>query len=299
MSAGALTRGLRLRRKLEPGSAAWYFRRDRAAMVSLGILCVIVLAAVFAPWLTPYADQGRGTPDSASILLGPSLSHPFGTDDLGRDVLARLLFGARSSLTIGVVVVAFGAVFGSTLGAIAGFAGGWVDEAIMRVTDVFLSFPPLLLAIALAAALEPSLKSAIIAISITWWPWYTRLARAQAVSVREQRYVLAARTMGANPVTILRRHIGPNITGPIRVQAALDLGAAILAGAALSFLGLGPQPPAADWGLMIADGRQFMVGGHWWMSVFAGLAIYATALSSNLVADGFDAMTDPRAGMRT
>jgi peptide/nickel transport system permease protein len=287
----------RLRRRIEPGSPAWYFRRDVAGMAGLIFVVLIVLAAILAPVLAPYPAQGRGLPHPSTILQNPSWSHWMGTDELGRDVLSRVLFGARSSLTVGFVVVALGASFGTALGAIAGFAGGLVDEVIMRITDVFLSFPPLLLAISLAAALQPSLKSEIIAISITWWPWYTRLARVQAVSVRERRYVYAARTMGARPSGIIWRHIRPNIIEPIRVQAALDVGSAILAASALSFLNLGPQPPIADWGVMIANGRDYVLAGAWWLSVFPGLALFLTALATNLVADSFSAATNEQVGM--
>ena len=162
-------------------------------------------------------------------------------------MLSRVIFGARSSLTIGLVVVAISVVLGTALGAVAGFAGGVLDEVIMRFTDIVLSFPPLLLAIVLAVTLTPSVQSAIIAIAATWWPWYSRLVRAEAVSVRERHYVLAARSLGASPLVLLIRHVIPNILGPVRVQAGLDLGAAILTGASLSFLGLGPQPPVPDW----------------------------------------------------
>ncbi|MGH7488909.1 MAG: ABC transporter permease [bacterium] len=285
---------LRMRPRLVPGSGLWFFQRDRVAVASLAIIAIVTLAAVTAQWITPYAQQGLGVPDPNNALINPSIQHPFGTDELGRDVLARIMFGARSSILIGVIVVAVGVVVGTALGAVAGFAGGWLDEIIMRFTDVVLSFPPLLLAIALAATLQPSLQTAIIAISATWWPWYTRLVRAEAVSVRERHYVLAARSIGASPAFILRRHIVPNILGPVRVQAALDLGAAILAGAALSFLGLGPQAPTADWGVMVSHGRDFLVTGQWWLSIFPGIAIVVTVVAFNLFGDGFQAVMDPR-----
>jgi peptide/nickel transport system permease protein len=285
---------LRMRPRLVPGSGLWFFQRDRVAVASLAVITLVVVAAVTAQWITPYAQQGLGVPDPNNALLDPSLQHPFGTDELGRDVLARIIFGARSSLLIGVIVVAVGVVVGTALGAVAGFTGGWLDEIIMRFTDIVLSFPPLLLAIALAATLQPSIQTAIVAISATWWPWYTRLVRAEAVSVRERYYVLAARSIGASPAFILRRHIIPNILGPVRVQAALDLGAAILAGAALSFLGLGPQAPTADWGVMVSHGRDFLVTGNWWLSIFPGLAIVVTVVAFNLFGDGFQAVMDPR-----
>ena len=172
--------------RLEPGGAAWHFRRDRLATLSLGALVLIVAMAILAPLLTPYPDQGRGEPAITEKLKPPSAEHPFGTDALGRDVLARVLFGARTALIAGLAIQLVAVVFGTALGATAGYFGGWVDDAIMRITDVFLAFPPLLLAMTIAVVLEPSLTNSIIAISITWWPWYARIARGQAVSVRER-----------------------------------------------------------------------------------------------------------------
>jgi peptide/nickel transport system permease protein len=281
-------------RSMQPGSSLWFFSRDRAAVISLVTVAVIVVVAVFAPLLTPFAGQGAGEPDTSSLFLPPSILHPFGTDDLGRDELARVMFGARTSLLIGFVVVASGAVIGTILGATAGYVGGWIEEGIMRLTDVVLSFPPLLLAIILAAALQPGLGSAIIAISATWWPWYTRIVRAQAVALRQRNFIRAAKAMGAGPGFIIVRHVLPNVLSPVRVQATLDLGAAILTGAALSFLGLGPQPPTADWGGMVGTGRLYLLGGFWWIAVVPGLAIYITVLAFNLLGDGFQAVMDPR-----
>jgi peptide/nickel transport system permease protein len=277
----------RLRPRIAPGSGLWLYRRNKVAMGSTVVMLIIVIAALLAPWVAPYPEQGAGTPNALQALLGPSWSHPLGTDELGRDELSRLMFGARSSLMIGAIVVAIGVTVGTTLGAIAGYAGGWIDELIMRVTDVFLSFPALLLAILLATTLQPSSRTAIIAISVTWWPWYTRLVRAEAIAVRERRFVAAARVVGVRPTAILVRHVLPNILGPVRVQATLDIGAAIVAGASLSFLALGPQPPTADWGAMISSGRQYLISGQWWMSVFPGLAIVICVVALSLIGDGY------------
>ena len=208
-------------------------------MIALFVILLMASLAILAPFVTPYAEQGRGDTNIAEKLLPPSLDHPFGTDSLGRDVLARVLFGARTALIAGLCIQLIAVVFGTVLGATAGYLGGWVDDAIMRVTDVFLAFPPLLLAMTVAVVLEPSLRNSIIAISLTWWPWYARIARAQAVTVRERDYVKAARGIGVGGPTIVRRHILPNILTPITVQATLDLGAAILTVTALSFVGLG------------------------------------------------------------
>jgi peptide/nickel transport system permease protein len=280
--------------RAEPGSSVWYFKRDRIAMISLLVLLIIILLAIFAPWLTPYPNEGRGEPNAANRLLPPSSENPFGTDTLGRDVLARILFGARTSLVASFVIVFVSLVFGTLLGAIAGFLGGGVEEIIMRITDIFLAFPPLLLAMVIVAVLDPSLWNAIIAISISWWPWYTRLARAQAVSIRESDYIKAARGIGVSNSTIVRRHILPNIASPILISGALDLGGAILTVAALGFIGLGAPPPTPDWGAMVSKGRIFIQGGYWWVSVFPGLALFITSMAFNLLGDSIQFVTNPR-----
>jgi peptide/nickel transport system permease protein len=202
-----LTAGSRLFGNLfqpvEPGSAVWFFRRDRVAMVSLIFLFLVILSAVFAPLLTPYPEQGAGVPNISEKLKAPNRQHPLGTDNLGRDLWARILFGARTSLMIGFTVTVLGAFIGTILGAIAGYFGGWIDEIIMRITDVFLAFPPLLLAIIMAAVLGPSITNTIIAITVVWWPWYTRIIRGQAISVRERNYIKAAIVIGVNDRTII------------------------------------------------------------------------------------------------
>jgi len=180
------------------------------------------------------------------------------------------------------------------LGALAGYFGGWVDEVIMRVTDVFLAFPPLLLSMTIAAVLDPSLQNAVLAISMTWWPWYTRIARGQTVSVRERDYVRAARGLGVKDLTIIFRHILPNILTPVLVQATLDLGAAILTVSGLSFLGLGVPPPTADWGQMVSEGRVYIQNGRWWFPVFPGMALFITIMAFNLLGDGVQIITNPR-----
>ncbi len=185
-------------------------------------------------------------------------------------------------------------LLGTALGAVAGYFCGIVDEAIMRITDVFLAFPPLLLAMTIAAVLRPSLLNSIIAISITWWPWYARIARAQAVSVRERDYVRAAKGIGVGDVTIILRHILPNVMTPILIQATLDLGAAILTVSALSFVGLGVPPPSADWGAMISEGRIYIQNGRWWVPTFPGLALFITIMASNLLGDGIQVVANPQ-----
>lgn len=278
----------------EPGSANWYFRRDKLALICLYIIILMILVAIFAPLLTPYPEQGIGDPNLTEKFMAPSFSHPFGTDDLGRDILARVMFGARSSLIAAFSIVAIAILIGTTLGAIAGYFGGWIDEAIMRITDIFLAFPPLLLAITIATVLEPSLRNSVLAVAVTWWPWYTRIVRAQALSIRERNFVKAARAMGVGDLAIIRRHIMPNVLSPVLVQGTLDLGSALLTMASLSFLGLGIQPPTADWGVMVNDGRDYVQSGRWWIGLFPGLAIFVTTLSFNLLGDGVQTATDPR-----
>jgi peptide/nickel transport system permease protein len=269
------------------------FRRDPLAVVSLVVIVLFVLGTVLAPVLTPYPEQGRGDPNILEKFQSPSRAHPLGTDYLGRDVWARLLFGGRSSLSIGLLVVFVASVIGIPLGAIAGYFGGWIDDVLMRITDIFLAFPPLLLAIAIAAGLGASFVNAMIAIAFTWWPWYARLVRAQTLSLREEYFVEAARSIGVSDVTIITRHILPNVLTPVLVQATMDIGSAILTGAAMSFIGLGVQPPAPDWGKMISTGRIYFIERPWFAGS-AGAAIFLVTLAFNLLGDAVRDVADPR-----
>lgn len=278
----------------EPGSTIWYFRRDRIAVGSLIVIITLILLAIFAPVISPYPEQGAGQPDIINKLQPPSAEYLFGTDPLGRDVLSRVLYGARTALVAGITIEVLAVIFGSILGALAGYFGGKVDEVIMRITDIFLAFPPLLLAMTIAAVLDPSLQNSILAITIVWWPWYTRIVRGQAVSVRERDYVRAARGMGVSDLTIIRRHILPNVMSPVMVQATLDLGAAILTVAALSFVGLGVPPPTADWGSMVSEGRIYVQNGRWWVPTFPGLALFVTIMAFNLLGDGIQVIANPK-----
>jgi peptide/nickel transport system permease protein len=268
-------------------------RRDRLALTSLAIIVVFVLAAIFAPWLAPYPDQGMGKANLSEKLDPPSSVHLLGTDDLGRDLLSRILLGSRPSLSIGLFVVGLAMLIGTPLGAVAGYFGGWIDQAIMRVTDIFLSFPALLLAIAISAALGASFFNAMLSITLTWWPWYTRLARAQAVSLKEQTFVEASRALGVPSFTIIRRHIIPNVLTPALVQGTMDVGSAILMGAALSFVGLGVQLPRPDWGNMLTVARLYFNDGPWF-AIFPGLAILLIAMCFNLLGDGVRDVLDPQ-----
>jgi len=287
---GDITAAGRLRRK---GSSLQNLRNDWVALLSFAVILVFVLGAIFAPILTPYPEEGRGAPNITNKFIPPSPEHPLGTDNLGRDLLARILFGGRSSLSIGFLVVLIAVTIGLPLGAVAGYFGGWIDETIMRLTDLFLSFPPLLLAIAIAAALGPSFTTSMIAIAFTWWPWYARLVRAQTVSIRERSFIEAARGMGVKNSKIITRHVLPNIFTPVLVQGTMDIGAAILTGAAMSFIGLGPQPPVADWGQMVSIGRIYILNQPWF-ATFPGLAIFLVTLAFNMLGDSVRDIVDPK-----
>jgi len=257
------------------------------------LVLLIVLVAIFAPLIAPYpADAGAAT-HPFSVLKEPASAHLFGTDQVGRDILTRVLYGTRVSPVIAIIVLAIACAIGVPLGVAAGFLGGWVDEVIMRVTDVFLAFPPLLLALALAAVLPASLTSLTIAIAAVWWPWYVRLIRGQAASVAGRPYVEACRALGVSRFRIIFRHILPNSITPLLVQVSLDVGGVILTASALSFLGLGAQDPVPDWGLMIAEGQSYFTP-DWWLVTFPGLAILVTAFAFNLLGDGLRDVLDPK-----
>ncbi len=268
------------------------FRNDKLALLGVVIIVFFTFTALFAPYLTPYPQQGEGDPNIIEKFAPPGAKHPLGADYLGRDVLARLFYGGRSSLSTGFLVVFLAVLIGLPLGAIAGYYGGWLDEVIMRITDMFLAFPPLLLALAISAALGAGFVNAMIAIAITWWPWYTRLVRAQTVSLRERYYVEAARSIGVSDIRILASHILPNVLTPVMVQATMDLGSAILTGTALNFVGLGVQAPLADWGSMINQGRLYFIERPWFAGS-AGAAIFLVAIAFNLVGDALRDAADP------
>jgi peptide/nickel transport system permease protein len=267
--------------------------RDPLSLASTIIILLFLLVAVFAPQLAPYPDEGTGVTNVPNRMLAPSAEHPFGADRLGRDVLSRVIVGARLAVVIPLGVVFFAILIGAPLGAIAGYKGGWVDEVIMRITDLFLAFPSLLLAMAITAALGRGLQNAAIALVVSWWPWYTRLARAVTISLRERYFIEAAQATGVRDSVIILRHILPNTISPILVQATVDLGTVILAMGSLGFLGLGTQPPSPDWGLMVAEGRDFILN-QWWISVFPGLAIFIVVLAFNLLGDTLRDIFDPR-----
>ena len=268
-------------------------RRDPMALLGALICAVFVAVTALAPLIAPNPSQGRGVTDVATRDLRPSWSHLFGTDHLGRDMLSRVLFGARPALGTAALVVVLAVLIGVPVGMVAGFRGGRLDEALMRFTDLFLSFPPLLLAMVIAALLGPSLLHASFALAISWWPWYARLARAVTQSLRHAPFIDAARVFGVREPVILLRHVLRNVSTPILVQATIDGGTVILAIGSLSFLGLGAQPPTPDWGLMVSDGRTTVLT-EWWIATFPGLAIFTVALGLNLLGDALRDLLDPR-----
>ena len=271
----------------------YLLNRNILTRIALITVVVLVLLAIFAPFIIPYPGQVGNENAPEIALQAPSREHLFGTDEMGKDVFSRVIYGTRISLCASVVAVAMAVVFGTTLGAIAGAAGGVVDELIMRITDVFLSFPSLLLAIAISSFLGPSLTNAMLAIAIAWWPWYTRIVRGQAVSIRERQFVRAARAIGTPEHTIILKHIIPNTIAQVIVQASMDIGGVIMTLASLSFLGLGAQSPTPEWGLMINVGRTYFQTA-WWISIFPGLAIILTVLFFNLLGDGLREVLDPK-----
>jgi peptide/nickel transport system permease protein len=259
-------------------------------ILAFALIAVFAACALLAPVLAPYDPLAQ---ELSSRLQPPSAQHWLGTDSLGRDIASRILYGARISLIIGVVVVASAGVVGTAIGLIAGYLGGLVDEALMRLTEVFLAFPALILAMAIAGALGPSLTNAIIAIAAVTWAVYARLTRGQILSLRRREFVEAARAMGATQTRIVVRHLLPNALAPLMIQASFDLGSSIIAAAGLSFIGFGAQPPTPEWGVMISEGRNY-ISTQPWLSLFPGLAILLAVGSFNLLGDGLRDAFDPR-----
>lgn len=261
------------------------------SVVGFLMILIVVLVAILAPIIAPYPEHAGNISIFVQALQPPSLDHPMGTDAVGRDVLTRVIYGARLSLLMGIVVLTIAIGIGVPLGLIAGYMGGWVNAVIMRTTDIFLAIPPILLALAVAATLSSNLWTAMVAIAFGWWTWYARLVQGEVLSVKENEFVEASESLGAGWFRVAFREILPNIIAPITVKATLDMGAVILVGAALSFLGLGAQPPTPTWGGMIAIGRDYVLN-QWWMATFPGLAISFTVLGFNLFGDGLRDMFD-------
>lgn len=256
----------------------------------LAVFAAVVLCALFAPWIAPYEPNVINFSDK---LVPPSLGHPFGTDDLGRDIFSRVVYGSRTSLIVGITVLAIALIIGMPIGLLAGYYGGRLDTVLMRIADVFLAFPPLLLPIAITAALGAGLFNAMLALAVAWFPWYARILRGAVLRVRNEHYIAAAKAMGVRDFWIMIRHALPNSTTPVFVQASMDFGYTILAAASLSFIGIGARPPTIEWGLMIALARTKFLD-FWWIATFPGLAIFGTVLAVNLVGDGLRDLLDPR-----
>jgi len=267
-----------------------FLRRSPLATAGLIIVIITIVIALISRWIVPYNPT---TPNLDVKLVAPSLQHLLGTDDMGRDIFSRILAGTSVSLTSAVVIIAISMTFGMIVGLIAGYTGGWIDDVLMRITDIFLAFPALILAMAISATLGPSLQNALIAVASVWWPWYARLVRGQVLSVRNMEYVEAARSVGARPVRVVLRHILPNTLGPLLVQATLDVGNTILLTASLSFIGLGAQPPTPEWGSMVSVGRLYLLS-YWWVPTMPGFAILLTVLGFNLLGDALRDFADVR-----
>ena len=274
-----------------PGALmARQFGKERTAIVGVAIIVIFGLMAVFAPVVAPYEPLQQ---DISASLAPPSAEHYFGADKLGRDIFSRMVFGARISLATGLGVVLLASVVGTLVGMVAGYAGGWWDEAIMRVTDIFFAFPSLILAMAIAGALGPKLQNALIAVAAVSWPVYARLVRGQVLILRERDFVQAARAIGTGHRMILARHLFPNTLSPLLVQASFDMGTTILAVAGLSFIGFGAQPPTPEWGVMISEGRNYITT-HWWLTFFPAIAMLCAVAGFNLVGDGLRDAFDPK-----
>ena len=272
--------------------AGWLgFARNRLAMLGLALVLLLVLVAVLAPWIAPYPPT---IGELSERLQPPSAQHWFGTDDQGRDILSRLIHGSRVTLYVVLLVAVLAAPVGLLVGTAAGYAGGWVDAVLMRITDIFLAFPRLILALAFVAALGPGIENAVIAIAITSWPPYARIARAETLTIRQADYINAVKLLGAGPARIVLRHVMPMCVPSVIVRVTLDMAGIILTAAGLGFLGLGAQPPMPEWGAMIAAGRAYVLD-QWWVAAAPGAAIFVVSLAFNLLGDGLRDALDPKA----
>lgn len=283
----------KLKKIMVRGGLLEFLVNNRIALVSLIIILAYVVIGIFAAYISPYPQQGLGAPNLVDKLQPPSLHHLLGTDQYGRDILSRIFFGIRTALIEAVSVVGLGVVIGVPLGLIAGYYGGAIDQTISRITDIFLAFPPLLLALIIVATLGPGLLNVIIALSVTWWPWYVRISRAQAVSLKSRPFILSSKAIGVKSSRILISHIFPNSLTPVIIQSTLDFAGVILSAAGLSFLGLGVQEPLADLGLMISEGQPYL-HYYWWVVTFPGLTLLIIGLAFNLLGDSLRDVLDPK-----
>lgn len=267
------------------------FRRNPLAMIGLGISAALILMSIFAPLLAPYDPIAQSLPDRLLPPLTPG--HWMGTDDFGRDIYSRILYGSRITLDIVLLVILTAPVVGLIIGTVAGYFGGWVDAVLMRITDIFLAFPKLILALALVAVLGPGMVNAVLAIAVTSWPPYARVARAETLTVRNSDYIAATRLQGASSLRLIWGHVMPMCLPSVIIRVTLDMAGVILTAAGLGFLGLGVQPPLPEWGLMISAGRKFLFE-QWWVATMPGLAIFIVSLGFNLLGDGLRDVLDPR-----
>lgn len=283
-----------MRARLHQFRLQWHvLTRNKVQKFAVGYLIALVVVAIVAPYVVPYPESIKGAVSETETLQGPSWSHFFGTDEFGRDIFSRVLYGARISLVASCVTVALAVGLGAVLGVLAASFRGIVDEVIMRITDIFLAFPTIILAILIAAFWGGSLTTAVLALAVSWWPWYARLVRGQAFSIRERAYVRAARSIGSSSRVIMFGHILKSSLGPTFVLASLDMGSLILSLASLSFLGLGAQPPIPEWGLMINQSRQYFLQA-WWYMAFPGLAITLTVFSFSILGEGLGYVFNPK-----
>jgi len=269
----------------------YLWKKSPLSVIGSIIVLTLISIALLAPYLAPHDPFAVNVPNQ---LLPPSSEYIFGTDKVGRDILSRVIYGSRISLMIGIMVVLVSSLIGAVAGLIAGYFGGKIDEAIMRITDIFFAFPRLILAMAVAAALGRGITNTMLAISFVSWPIYARLSRAGTLQIKNEVYIEAAKSIGAGPIRIMFLHILPMIIPFTLVQATLDMGGVILTAAGLGFIGLGAQPPSSEWGAMISLGRQYVATGQWWVATFPGLAILTTALGFNLLGDGLRDILDVR-----
>jgi peptide/nickel transport system permease protein len=267
--------------------------RSPLSVIGFCFVSVFLVIALIGSLIITFPGDIKGAIHMDQKLRPPSAAHPFGTDEVGRDIYSRVMMGTRLSLQIGLIIIFVAMGIGIPLGIIAGYVGGWLNEIIMRVTDIFLSIPGLLLALAIVGALGPGIKNAMLALSIVWWPGYVRLVQGKTLSLREEAFVEAAKSIGTSKWRIIFNHILPNCTSPIIVKASMDMGMAILFAANLGFIGVGAQPPEPEWGAMISTGRNYLPD-QWWMATFPGLAILITVLGFNLLGDGLRDILDPQ-----
>jgi peptide/nickel transport system permease protein len=284
--------GSRRQARLGRAYLAWLsFMENRLAVVGLAIILLLITTAALAPFIAPYPPN---SPDLSERLTPMSGAHWLGTDELGRDILSRIIFGSRLTLYVIVLVAIIAAPVGLLIGTVAGYAGGWLDAVLMRITDIFLAFPKLILALAFVSALGPGIENAIIAIAITSWPPYARIARAETITIRNADFIKAARLQGAGPTRLVWGHIVPLCLSSLIVRVTLDMAGIILTAAGLGFLGLGAQPPLPEWGAMISSGRKYMLD-QWWVAAMPGVAIFVVSLGFNLLGDGLRDVLDPKA----